>query len=469
MEKSTLVEILRACGKKELREIRQWLHSPAHNHRQDVQQLFDYVHKHLGDTGHWLEKEKVWSKLFPGEGFDDARIRQSMYFLLSSVEECLSYLEFSKNPVKPQLFLATVYRQRQLDKPFRLTLESAKKNLEGLSYRDSAYFLDKFSLEQEQYFYLANQSRTAELNLQEVSDELDLAYSTNKLRILCRMLAHRAVFQKAHYETGPLAGLLEHIEAKGWTEVPAVAVYYHIYMALTDKTNTEHFNKLKTLIFTKDHLFLVAELREIYLQTINYCIARLNAGEISYARDAFELFNRGFEGDIFIENGVLSRFTFGNAIAAALKIGEFEWINDFIEKFQQFLDEKHRKSTVHFHLSRTYFEKKDYPKAMKMLTQFEYDDMLLNIITKTMLLKIYYEQDEFDALESLLESMRNYLQRKEALDPNRKTGYKNLLAIVKKMLNLNYRSTAQVEKLKQQILTTNPLMERDWLLRQIQK
>ncbi len=114
-----------------------------------------------------------------------------------------------------------------------------------------------------------------------------------------------------------------------------------------------------------------------------------------------------------------------------------------------------------------YFEKGDYNQAQQLLTQFEYDDMLLNIIAKTMLLKIYYEQDELDAFESLLESMRIYLQRKEALDPTRKAAYKNMISLMKKLMHLNPYSKVQKEKLQELVTAANPLMERDWLLRQL--
>ncbi|MEO6037189.1 MAG: hypothetical protein ABIQ93_02170, partial [Saprospiraceae bacterium] len=122
---------------------------------------------------------------------------------------------------------------------------------------------------------------------------------------------------------------------------------------------------------------------------------------------------------------------------------------------------------VNFNLSRIYFERGNYDQAQELLTQFEYDDMLLNIIAKTMLLKIYYEQDEPDAFESLLESMRIYLQRKEALDPARKLAYKNMISLMKKLMHLNPYSKVQKEKLRELTNNTNPLMERDWLLRQL--
>jgi lipopolysaccharide biosynthesis regulator YciM len=170
-----------------------------------------------------------------------------------------------------------------------------------------------------------------------------------------------------------------------------------------------------------------------------------------------------------MENGALSRYTFLNTVSSALKTLEFDWAEQFIREFQPFLEDKHRNGTVNFSLSRLYFEKGDYGKAQQFLTQFEYDDMLQNIVAKTMLLKIYYERDDLDAFESLLESMRTYLQRKEALDPSRKMAYKNMISAMKKLLHLNIFSKPQRESFREMVQKTNPLMERDWLLEQVER
>jgi hypothetical protein len=267
---------------------------------------------------------------------------------------------------------------------------------------------------------------------------------------------------------GLLHPLLTYIENNDVLKEPAVAVYYYSFKALTNRDNQSYFEELEKIIFGQGQLFPLTELREIYLLAINYCVGRFNAGDADYAGRAFILFKKGFEDNILLENGLVSRFSFGNAIAFALRLKEYAWVESFIEKFQQNIEEKFRNSVVHFNRSRLYFEKGDYNQAQLLLTQFEYDDMLLNIIAKTMLLKIYYEQDALDAFESLLESMRIYLQRKEALDQNRKTAYKNLISLMKKLLHLNPYSKTQTERLRALVESTNPLMEREWLLRQLE-
>jgi hypothetical protein len=469
MKKSVLLDIIRVLGKKEIREINKWLVSPAHNQRQDVVKLFDCLIENLTKEDVSLEKENVWKSIFPKEPYDDARMRQSMYFLLQSLEEYLAYSEMIKNPVHIQTILLEVYRRKKLEKPFKMTMEAARKHQNNSQFNDVDYLKAQHTLEKEQYLHLVGQNWNMELNLQETSSSLDIAYISDKLRLSCRMFAHQFIYKKINYDYGMLLSVFEFIEKNNLLEIPAVAVYYYGFKAINDQQNEEHYNNLEELILKHSQIFPESEFRELLLISINYCIGRMNAGIESYIARSFNLYKIGFENGILIENGIISKMSFGNAVSIALKLKEYEWAINFVEQFQSYVEEKHRKSMVHFNLSRIHFEKGDYNKAQRLLTQFEYDDILLNIIAKTMLLKIYYEQDELDAFESLLESMRTYLQRKEALDTNRKTSYKNMISLMKKLLHLNPYSKVQVEKMRELIMSTNPLMERDWLLRQLKK
>ena len=65
MEKTRLIEVLRSFDKKELRELKKWLHSPMHNQREDVRLLYTYLidGKRL-HKDHLLDREKVFKVLY---------------------------------------------------------------------------------------------------------------------------------------------------------------------------------------------------------------------------------------------------------------------------------------------------------------------------------------------------------------------------------------------------------------------
>lgn len=469
MQKSVLTEIVRSLGKKEVRDLNKWLQSPSHNQRQDVVKLFDYMVKLSARADGSYEKELAWKAIFPNQPYDDAFMRQVMYFLLKAIEEYLVFTDFTSDRVQYQISLTRIYRKRKLEKSYKQAHRLGTENLESQPLRNTYYFLNKFFLEQEEYEQKLSITQNAPVNLQEMADALEQWFVMEKLLIGNAMLAHHKVYQKANYDTGLLNEVLGYSGIQPMLNEAAIASYYYAYMAITNPGETQYFEHLETLIHEKSaELFTIPETRNLYLTALNYCAAKVNQGMLEYCRKALKFYRSGVEKGFLLENNIITRYTFGNAVAFAIKIGEFEWAEQFIERFQHHLDEKERNSIVNFNISRVYFEKGDYDKAQHLLTQFEYDDMLFNIIAKTMLLKIYHEQEEFDAFESLLESMRTYLQRKEALDLTRKTAYKNMISLMKKLLHLNIFSKVQREKFRELVMKTNPLAEREWLLKQIE-
>jgi len=152
--------------------------------------------------------------------------------------------------------------------------------------------------------------------------------------------------------------------------------------------------------------------------------------------------------------------------SAGLKLKELKWVDYFIHNYKDYLDKQHRENFFKYNLARLRLEQRDYNAAMELLAQTDFDDVLVQMNAKTLLLKIYYELDEFNALESLLESMRTYLNRKELVGSYR-LNYQNIIRYTKKLVRLNPYDKEKREKLRKELSTVNPLAERSWLLAQL--
>ena len=469
MKKSQLINILNTFSAKEIRETRKWLRSPAHNQRQDVVQLFDFFFEdnHLSNED-CLEKPFVFSWIYPKETYDDAKMRQVMFFLLKAIEDFLIYKELNKDEISTKNILSKVYRKRKLDKLFEKNVKQSEQLLEKSTIQNENYYRNEYQLHLEKYNYQSRVNRLSQ-NLQEVSDTLDIAFLAGKLRQYCLMLSHQSVYQK-EYSIGLLKNILPLIQQEDYIKIPAIASYYFIYKTLTEKENESHFFLLKEQIKNNGHFFPLGEIRDIFLMTINYCIGRMNSGIESFIREAFELYHLGFKKRILIENNLVTRVTFHNVISIGLKLKEYHWVENFIEDYQYFLEEKHREGFVYYSLARLHYEKNDYHQAMKLLVQdVQYDDILIFLNSKILLSWMYYEEGELDALDSLTESMRTYIQRKKIMGYH-KVNYKNYLKLLKKLIRIK-PTKKEKEKLSAEIIEANPLtpQERKWLLTQLSK
>jgi len=83
-----------------------------------------------------------------------------------------------------------------------------------------------------------------------------------------------------------------------------------------------------------------------------------------------------------------------------------------------------------------------------------------------MLLKIYFELDETDALYSFFDSFKNYIYRHKEVGYG-KDNYLNLIKYAKKLLNTNPRDKKAIAKLTEEITQTQAIAEKAWLLERV--
>ncbi len=467
MKKSRSLQLLRSLNKKELRRFKKWLLSPIHNQREDVVRLLDFLTKN--EDLQALDKEAkalAFAKLFPEKKtYDDAYLRQVLHFFNKALEDFLIHKEQNQSEADRQLALINALRSRQLDKLQEQQIRKLDKLLGQAQHRSADYFGQVFRLEFLKYDFYSKQKRTGPLNLQAVSQALEIQFVIQKLRLSGLMLSHANVY-KVSYDFGLLKELLSYVEQKGMLEQPVVSIYYHSLRVLQNREDELAFAKLKKVLFSFGYLLPLDELRENYLFAINYCIGRINAGIERYWKETFDFYRQGLKNGILIQNGQLSRWTFRNVVTAATRLQEFDWTERFIKNHQHYLDERHRESIVHYCEAKLLFEKRDYSQAMRRLALVEYDDILMTLAAKTMLLKMYYELDEYDALESLLDSMKRYMSRKKVIGYH-KANYNNVIRFTRKLVNLNPFDKKEVRELRSEVEKASPLTEKKWLLKQL--
>ncbi len=468
MKNSYLIAVLKTLDKKEIRDFKKWLISPAHNQRDDVEDLFHYLtaSNHL-EENKYLQKERVFKKVFPKEPYDDAKLRQSVHFLTKCIEEFLVFSEWNSDDIRFQITLAGIYRKRNLEKAFRKTIRSSEVRQQNAQHQNDEYYEHEYLLQYEKYAFLSKRhKRQTTFNYQEISDALDTMYITNKLKILCYRRSHGAVV-KAEYDISFEDEVIQHIENKALYHIPAVGIYYHIFKAYKYPEESGYYEKLKAQIQEYSHYFPDSELNEIILLALNYCFARINAGDKQYNREAFELQQMGIEKDLFLENEQIDPSTFRNIVVNGSLLGEYDWVKKFIDNYKRFMPPADREKMSHYCEAVLYFIKGDYEKCRDLLILFDYDDILLTTQAKSMLVRIYYEQDEYDLLEALLESTRNYLARKKVMGYRREQ-FMNLIRFTRKLIRLNPSSEQHKEKLKQEIAQAKSFPEKRWIIQQLE-
>ena len=465
MNQNKLNSLVNTLNKTEIRQIRKLLKSPFFTRREDLPRLFASL-----SAKRWVNKplptsEQLFKKAFPGIPYDDVKLRGSMSDLLVLIEEYLLIAHHRQAAIDNRLLLADIYRRRGLAKHFGSCMKKAEMLLDESQERNIDHYSRRVE-HQVQYMQFQTQTqRTGKLNLQEISDTMDAHYLMKKLRHACTQLTHQAV-STTKYDLGLLPKVLEEIEKGDYLNYPALATYYYCYRFLTEEYNLDRFLQFRQQLQENQTFFPEEELKDLFLLAINFCIRQINAGQLPFYRQAWELYQEGLKTNYLLENDRLSYFTFNNIVATSIQLEEYDWLESFIENYQGRLEASYRQNVVNFNRARLAYANGDYKKSMLLLQNSEYKDLINNLISKTLLLKIYFELQEFDLLESHLDSLNNFIRRRDVSDYHRKN-YLNIIRFVRKLVALEPYNKGKSLQLRNEIETTEILSEKEWLLEQV--
>ncbi|MEO1416392.1 MAG: hypothetical protein AAFW00_13990 [Bacteroidota bacterium] len=342
---------------------------------------------------------------------------------------------------------------------------SLQAQVEEETIHSAAHFHRQFQLESLQFELAGTQERTASNNLSQIFDHSANYFMIQTLRYACIGLSHSNV-SSITYEVPLLQAILDHLSQQKAQTHPSIQLFYFTYLALAHQ-DVEAFSKLKQSFSIHRDRLPFKQQHELLIMAINFCIKRLNTGDRVYAQEAFELYKEGLHNHILLENGTISRFNFKNVVSIGLMLKAFTWVESFIEQYSEALQPDYRQSYHDFNLARLRFVQGDYRQAKRMLTVLEYDDIFFNLSARMMMVKMHYEEQEWDALDALLLNFFRYLQRRSVIGYHKQV-YQNFLKLVQQLIQLPPHDEGTVTHLRAQILETQPLAERDWLLKQVE-
>ena len=298
---------------------------------------------------------------------------------------------------------------------------------------------------------------------------LDAFYIFNKLKNYCDFLAYKnitAINPNIHL----FPDFLENLKSSPYINEPCIKSYFYIVSMMLQPDDEAFFQNAKEILEKNYDSFTTQELNTIYIYLKNYCIdTKINNGKSEYFYELFDIFKTLLEKEINFVDGMLDPRDYKNIVTVGLHIKEFDWTEKFIQNYTTRLPRESQDNDLSYNLAKVYFHKEDYQKVIEQLREVEYKNLSYTMGGRLMLLKTYYELNELDALESLLDSYGIYLRRNKLISREVKQQLMNGIRFTRKLASLPRYDKTGIQKLKTQINNCKALAAKKWLLEKVEE
>ncbi len=478
MINTQLIQYLLRFTKSELAEFNDFVCSPYFNKHQKTKDLLAYLLKIKSWDQENLNKQKVFKNIFPKQPYQEQHLSNLISYLLKLLRQFYIQKQSEKSEIDQQINLLEIALQADQKKLFLLTSGKVTKALKQTEILDSTYLFQQNKLLRLQDNYdLKYGKRTSGEYLEKALHFFDAYLVSEKLKMTCQMLARKQVTGREYSFpiTNELIIFIEK-ESKVFSAIPSVWIYYLIYKMITGSNDTFYF-QLKSNLKIQAKYFQQQEGRDLYTHALNYCIGRLNLGETSFRKEAFELYQQMLDNGVLHIKGTLPNWDYTNIVSLGSELKEYQWIEKFIFEQKDFLQKNQKENTFRYNLAAFYYSQKSYDKAIELLQQVEFSEVYYNLLTRILLLKIYFDNNNQKALEYSLETFRIFLLRTKKLESNRRKSGLNLIRFTKKLNRIIEEKSITSKKdffkktslIKTQIEEKQKVLNRSWLLKKIEE
>jgi hypothetical protein len=461
MKNKYIIHLLDGSAKSK-RRFREFVASPYHNKNGKIIEFLDLI---LAKPS--IDSKKFHALLFKGQPFKEQQIID-LYILVGKLyQKYLSISEFEDDEMAYEFYLIKNLDKRSEGKLFSQVQSKVKKHWEGLNgsgmlslYNYFMYdLLDKKDIQA---------SSVSGVNLQKSSNYLDRFYISNKLRHVSEMI-NRSKIVEGEYDLGLYDDFMT-----DWSKYkdnsPLIKAYL-ILIELLTKGSVTDYNELLNLLITEKQYFSDDNLNDFYGYLQNYCVRKINEGEVSFYHELFSLFKFQIEANFLTPQKTLTERKYKTIITVGLRLNEYKWTEEFIQNYSHSLTEGERENALNYNLSVLNYEKGNFKTALRILSQVKFTDIFYNLDSRILLLKIYFKLEEYESLESSIIALGVFLRRTESISGPQKKMYMNFVKFLNQILKLRWNffedTYIRIEQIESSILKTKHISNRNWLLEEL--
>ncbi len=484
MHDSKLLCLLKHLSDDDIKALKLFVHSPFLNKNKVLITLFEYIIRYAPlYTSSKLARKNVFKKLYPTKEYDTNRLSVLISKLYKLIQEYLVISELQNNDFRFKRMITKSFSNRNIQQSIEGISKKLVKELKQKGIKDIHYYSELFQINNELYTHPDTIRFASAVNsINEACENLDLFFILARLRYICEMYMRRIIIGvRFNEDIVPL--ICQLVEQHYVDQHPAFSMYLSIIKLCKESPDEAIFLSVKKRLFEEHESMSSDDSRAIHGYLINITNFVINAGKDHFAKQQFELYQFGIEEQLIKVDEQLTGTTFINIAVVGSACGEFDWIENFIQKYQFFLHPTLRNSVVALAMAFLFFHKQNYDKAHSILIDLDKWEYNYQWRGRSLRLRCYYENflsnpNDFDFVLNSIQTFQGFIQKDTTLSENRKKGYLNFSKWLKKIAtqknkkNMEYRNILSIiekEKLLNELNEEKVIMVKKWLISKLKE
>jgi hypothetical protein len=425
----SVIEILKKLDKKELKRFGEFIGSPYFNSINKLQDLYDIISKEYpGFSGVKLDDKKVFKKLYPGKEYKDKTIKNLYSEFGKILRKFLTYEEFNRDEYSNDLNLVKALSRKNILELSNRIINDKEKETEYKSLGVN-YYWHIYKLENQKYDNLYKEDK---FDLQEIYDRL--LYMTKHLMgyFICDFsnmgFNMEFAFKTQNIEAGNTkmldvfrsidkGKLIEFLDSSGIRNSEVIKSYYLFYYYMINDFTEKDFYKLKDILIRNSEKFTRHDIQCFWGNIINIVLVKLVPSDGKYFSDILDLSKHFCSLNIYpdktLETFPLSMFR--NIIFSGLLLEDYEWTENFLDEFSNYIDPEHKENEINYNKGLLYFYYKKYEESLSSLSKVNFTDIYGNIQIRFYYVMNYIELKYYDSAESMIQSIRQLYRNNKSI------------------------------------------------------
>lgn len=440
-----LTDLLRTFSKKEFEKFGDYINSPYFNKSVLFKKFYDLLKSDFPDFK-ILSRKKIFEEIYEGEEYKDKKIRDLFSKMNEFAMDFIAYEHFSSKKHTKNNYILENLVNRKLTVHFNSKYKESFKQLNNEKIIDEEYIYAEYNYARtERLFKALYENKTGEIV---ISEKIIEEYNIFINYLVCKVLVYALHLNIRRYSGEYKFHLLlldkvtEFLDEHPREKYPVISIINKLLKMQSDLDNSADDNSklyLEVIDLLKKYSDTINNPNKMYIYVFLFNYTRIKSldGNQFYKNEHYRILKYSIENDLYPKRGTVFHFNAYVTVAAtALVHKDFEWAENFIEKYKHEVSKEYQENSYTFCKGALNYRKGNLGEALKFLGKVAIDDIYFHLRVQNLQIKIHYELGNYEVCKNIIDTYRHFLGSVKEFPEFVRIRFVNYVNITSRLVNI---------------------------------